>query len=317
MIKRIDRSNKREMRLMYSSTLIELMKENPNIVVLDADLVNASGTKKVFETYPNQTINMGIAEANMMSVAGGLSLSGKIPYVHTFAPFATRRAYDQIFLSGAYQRANFRIVGTDPGYLAGHNGGTHTSIEDLALMRVIPTMNVLIPADATSLEWMIRYTEKAYGMFYIRMGRKDYVDIYDENATFELGKANLVKEGNDGVIFAIGEMVVEAIEAAEIIKHEYDIDVAVVDIFSLKPLDKEGIVNYSKNKKFVITAENHSIINGLASAVSEVLVELSNHPPMSKVGIPDRFGEVGSINYLMNEYEVSLNHIIEAIKEFI
>lgn len=317
MIKKIDRSKKREMRSMYSATLIELMKENPNIVVLDADLVNASGTKKVFETYPNQTINMGIAEANMMGVAGGLSLSGKIPYVHTFAPFATRRAYDQIFLSGAYQRANFRIIGTDPGYLAGHNGGTHTSVEDLALMRVIPTMNVLIPADATSLEWMIRYTEKAYGMFYIRMGRKDYVDIYNENATFELGKVNLVKEGDDGVIFAIGEMVVEAMEAAEIIKQEYDINVAVVDIFSLKPLDKEGIVKYSKNKKFVITVENHSIINGLASAVSEVLVETPNHPPMSKVGIPDRFGEVGSINYLMNEYGVSLNHILKAIKEFI
>lgn len=317
MIKPFDRNHTTEMRAVYAQTLIDMMSKNKDVVIMDADLVSASGTKKVFDAFPKQSINMGIAEANMMGVAGGLSLSGKIPYVHTFAPFATRRAYDQIYLSGAYQQANFRILGSDPGYWAAHNGGTHTSVEDLALMRVIPTMNVLVPADAVALKWMLHYTEKAYGMFYIRMGRKDYVDLYQKDATFELGKVNVLSEGKDGVIFAIGEMVAEAMDAAMIVKQQFNLDVAVVDVFSLKPLDKEGIIKQSHNKKFVITAENHSIINGLASAVSEVLVENKNHPPLRKVAINDRFGEVGTIDYLSKTYQVNAENIVKAIKEFI
>lgn len=317
MIKPFDRNHTTEMRAVYAQTLIDMMSKNKDVVIMDADLVSASGTKKVFDAFPKQSINMGIAEANMMGVAGGLSLSGKIPYVHTFAPFATRRAYDQIYLSGAYQQANFRILGSDPGYWAAHNGGTHTSVEDLALMRVIPTMNVLVPADAVALKWMLHYTGKAYGMFYIRMGRKDYVDLYQEDATFELGKVNVLSEGKDGVIFAIGEMVAEAMDAAMIVKQQFNLDVAVVDVFSLKPLDKEGIIKQSHNKKFVITAENHSIINGLASAVSEVLVENKNHPPLRKVAINDRFGEVGTIDYLSKTYQVNAENIVKAIKEFI
>ncbi len=317
MIKPFDRNHTTEMRAVYAQTLIDMMSKNKDVVIMDADLVSASGTKKVFDAFPKQSINMGIAEANMMGVAGGLSLSGKIPYVHTFAPFATRRAYDQIYLSGAYQQANFRILGSDPGYWAAHNGGTHTSVEDLALMRVIPTMNVLVPADAVALKWMLHYTEKAYGMFYIRMGRKDYVDLYQEDATFELGKVNVLSEGKDGVIFAIGEMVAEAMDAAMIVKQQFNLDVAVVDVFSLKPLDKESIIKQSHNKKFVITAENHSIINGLASAVSEVLVENKNHPPLRKVAINDRFGEVGTIDYLSKTYQVNAENIVKAIKEFI
>lgn len=317
MIKPFDRNQTTEMRAVYAQTLIDMMSKNKDVVIMDADLVSASGTKKVFDSFPKQSINMGIAEANMMGVAGGLSLSGKIPYVHTFAPFATRRAYDQIYLSGAYQQANFRILGSDPGYWAAHNGGTHTSVEDLALMRVIPTMNVLVPADAVALKWMLHYTEKAYGMFYIRMGRKDYVDLYQEDATFELGKVNVLCEGKNGVIFAIGEMVAEAMDAAMIVKQQFNLDVAVVDVFSLKPLDKEGILKQSLNKKFVITAENHSIINGLASAVSEVLVESENHPPLRKVAIHDRFGEVGTIDYLSKTYQVNAENIVKAIKEFV
>lgn len=304
---------KQEMRSVYGQTVMEMMADNENIIMMDADLVGASSTKKVFEAYPNQCINMGIAEANMMGVAGGLSLVGKIPFVHTFAPFATRRAYDQLYLSGAYQRANFRIIGTDPGFWSAHNGGTHTSVEDLALMRVIPTMKVVVPADGHALKWVLKHSEHDYGMYYIRFGRKDYVDIYDENQNFALGQAIVHHSGKDGTIFALGAMVHKALNVSAYLKDQHQLDVGVVDVFTLKPLDVQTIIKESRNRRFVLSLENHSIINGLGSAISEVLAGLKAHPPLKIIGITDRFGEVGTQAYLERQYGVADADVIEAI----
>lgn len=306
-----------EMRKVYAETIMEMMADNKDVVMMDADLVGASATKKVFDHYPDQCINMGIAEANMMGVAGGLSLVGKIPFVHTFAPFATRRAYDQLFLSGAYQRANFRIIGSDPGFWAAHNGGTHTSVEDLALMRVVPNMKVVAPADGHALRWILKHSEQDYGMYYIRFGRKDYVDIYDQNQDFALGKALVLKEGKDGTIFALGEMVAQALDLVEEIKARYQLDVGVVDVFSLKPLDEATILAQSQGRRFVISFENHSLINGLGAAIAQVLAQQETMPPLGMVGIKDRFGEVGSQAYLQGQYGNAPQDVLDMIESLI
>ena len=311
--KKATQQKNREMRAVYAKTLAELMEHDKNIIAMDADLVSACGAAKLFAAFPEQTINMGISEANMMGAASGMSLLGKIPFVHTFAPFATRRAYDQVYLSGGYQQANIRIYGSDPGFWASHNGGTHTSVEDIALMNVIPNMTVIAPADATAMEWTIRNTAKMKGVFYIRSGRKVLPDIYDDSMTFELGKGITLKEGKDGVIFAIGVMVQQALDAAKNLQEKHQLDVAVVDMFTIKPLDVELIKKITKNKKVVVTAENHSIIGGLGSAVADVLAQEGSGIPLRKVGIKNRFGEVGTAEYLQEKYGLLAVNIEEAV----
>ena len=315
MVKRASVQTNKEMRAVYSETLYELMKTNPDIVVMDADLVSASGSGKLFKEYPDRCINMGISEANMMGAAAGMSLVGKIPFVHTFTPFATRRVYDQVYLSGAYQKANVRIFGSDPGFWASHNGGTHTSVEDVALMRAIPTMTVLAPADASAMKWVVEETSKHYGMFYIRAGRKSTPDIYDASQSFELGKAIVVQDGEDGVIFSMGEMIYEALLASESLKKSHQLSIAVVDMFSLKPLDEACVIHMIKDKKFVIVAENHSVIGGLGSAVAQVMAASGNCPPLRQVGIQDHFGEVGTVDYLQKKFKLKSEDIIESVMD--
>ncbi len=305
-----------EMRAVYQQALVEILRDNPQVVVMDADLVGASGTAKVFKEFPDRCINMGISEANMIGAAAGMSLVGKVPIIHTFAPFATRRVYDQLYLSGAYQKANLRIYGSDPGFTSGHNGGTHTSVEDLALMRAMPTATVLAPADAAQFAWLLKETAKLYGIFYMRASRKGLKDIYDPASTFEIGKGVLLCEGSDVVIFAIGEMIEQALNAKDELE-KTGVSVAVVDMFTVKPIDKELVEKMIVGKKLIITAENHSKIGGLGSAVAEIMAECGCNVPLRRVAIQDRFGEVGLPDYLQKTYGLTKDDIIKAVKEVI
>lgn len=302
-----------EMRKAYSETLKELIKEDKNIHVLEADLSEAITTTSIGVDYPNNFVNCGIMEANMVGVASGLSLLGKIPFIHTFSPFATRRCYDQIFLSGAYAKTNIKILGSDTGITSQHNGGTHTSFEDVALMREIPGATVITATDSTMLKYLIREIKDIYGIHYITTIRKNAYKIYDENEKFEIGKGKVLKDGKDFTIISNGIMVAEALKAAEELEKQ-GISVAVIDMFTIKPIDKDLIIEYAKKTGKIITAENHNVTGGLGSAVAEVLVE--HYPiPMRKVGIEDRFGQVGTQEFLQKEYGLTAEKIIEKASE--
>lgn len=298
-----------EMRKAYCDTLLELSRANPNIVVLDSDLMSSMGMVPYLKEFPERTFNCGVQEANMMGVAAGLSVVGKIPYAHTFGPFATRRSCDQIFMSGAYAKANFRIIGSDPGVTAAFNGGTHMPFEDLGIMRCIPEMTIIEPTDAVMLKDVIRQTEKLYGMFYIRLIRKAATQIFEEGSTFEIGKAATVREGSDLTIMANGIMVLEAIKAHDILK-EQGISARVLNPFTLKPMDSEAVIRAAKETGAIVTAENHNFINGLGSAVSEIVCE--NCPvPVGRIGVRDLFGQVGSEDYLQKTYELMAENIVQ------
>jgi len=305
--------NPKELRAVYTETLFGIMEKHPQVVAMDADLVGASGAGKLFKAFPNRCLDMGIAEANMYGAAAGMSLTGKVPFLHTFAPFATRRVFDQMYMSGVYQNSNVKVYGSDPGFWAIHNGGTHTSMEDLAMTRALPTMTVLAPSDATQFAWCLRKAAETYGSFYIRAGRKAFLDLYDPSSEFELGKGIIVEEGTDIVIFAIGEMVSESLKVkAELAKE--NLSVGIVDLFSVKPLDEELVRQVSKGKKLIVTAENHSKIGGIGSAVAEVLAEEGNTAPLVRIAVNDRFSEVGTADYLMATLKLNAASMIEAIK---
>jgi len=301
------------MRDVYCQTLIELAKKNDQIVVLDADLMSSMGMIPFLEAFPERTFNCGVQEANMMGVAAGLSATGKIPYAHTFGPFATRRCYDQVFLSGAYTKSNIRIIGSDPGVTAAYNGGTHMPFEDLGIMRNIPEMTIIIPTDSIMLKNIIKQVAELFGMFYIRLLRKNAIKIYEEGSRFEIGKAVKLKDGKDVTIIANGIMVAEALNAAYMLE-ERGISARVLDMFTLKPIDKEAITECAKDTSAIVTAENHNIINGLGSAVAEVLVE--NIPtPMERIGVKDMFGEVGPVDYLKERFELTASDIAQKVEK--
>ncbi|MEH7505563.1 transketolase C-terminal domain-containing protein [Neobacillus drentensis] len=305
--------DKIEMRQMYANTLLELAQNNPNVIALEADLMSAISTNKISSKIPKQIINSGIMEANMMGVAAGLSLTGKIPYVHTFAQFATRRAFDQLFVSGAYAQLNIKILGSDSGVTAEHNGGTHMAFEDLGLVRLIPNAQVYEVSDATQLGYLLRKIEKEYGIHYIRTIRKNAVKIYDENEIFETGRGKVLREGGDVTIIASGIMVAESLRAADLLQ-DLGIQATVIDMFSIKPIDKELIVKYAEKTKAVVTAENHNVIGGLGSAVAEVLSEQCP-TRMRRIGVKEQFGQVGKVDYLKEFYKLTAKDIMDAVQE--
>lgn len=310
-----DRSvNGKELRKVVVDTVNSLMDENKNVVLLEADLGGASGTTATLKKHPKQFIQCGISEANMVGVACGMSTLGYIPYVHTFAPFATRRVYDQVYLSGAYAKNTINIYGSDPGFTVGANGGTHTSFEDIALMRAMPEALVCDAADDTELEFILREFAKLKGVHYVRAGRKNCRRLYDASSTFELGKGNIVKEGKDVLVISCGQIVSDALDAAERLEKE-GVSVEVIDMFTIKPLDKELIIKEAAGKKAIVTFENHSIIGGLGSAVSEVVAEESINCKFRRVGVTDRFGQVGSPNFLQKEFGLTADDLYQAIKE--
>lgn len=301
---------KQAMRDIYCRTLMELAEDDRNIVALDADLMGAMGMRPFAAKFPKQAIDCGIQEANMIGVACGLSQVGKIPFAHTFGPFATRRVCDQVFVSGAYARSNVKIVGSDPGITAQINGATHMPFEDMSIMRCIPTMTILEPTDAVMLHWILRQIAHTYGMYYMRLVRKECIKIYEDDSAFEMGKAVQIMEGKDLTIISSGFCVSESIQAARTLAAQ-GIHARVLNIFCWKPIDVEAVVEASRETGAIVTAENHNVINGLGSAVAEVLAK--NAPaPVEMIGVQDTFGEVGNLAYLADRFHLTEKYIVEA-----
>ncbi|HHU05944.1 MAG TPA: transketolase family protein [Clostridiales bacterium] len=303
------------MREAYCDTMLSLAASNKNIVALDADLVSSSGMKKFFEAYPDRAIQCGIAEANMIGVAAGLSLVGKIPYAHSFGPFASRRVCDQIFISAAYAKLNVRIIGSDPGVTAAYNGGTHMPFEDMGVLRSIPEITLIEPTDPVMLSDIVRQLADLYGVYYVRMARKNTIGIYEEGSIFEIGKGNLLRNGTDVTIIASGIMVAEALKAAEMLADE-GVSARVVDMFTWKPMDIELVARCAEETGAIVTAENHNIFGGLGAAVAEACVK-TVPAPIEMVGIKDQFGQVGTEDYLRKAYNLTAAAIVDAAKKVI
>ena len=309
------KSEELEMRQVFAKVMDELASKDDRVVYLDADIMNSIKMVEFSKKYPDRTINCGIQEANMIGVAAGLSATGLIPFAHTFAPFASRRVMDQVFVSCAYAKLNVRIIGSDPGITAGSNGGTHMPLEDIGMMRCVPNVTIIEPTDSNVLADMLRQTKDKYGVFYIRLSRKKAEQIYMLNSTFTIGKANLLREGKDATIIASGICVADAFRVSDKLAKE-GIKVRVLDMFTIKPIDKEAIIKASKETGAIVTVENHNVINGLGSAVAEVLSE--NAPCLLKrLGSKDQFGEVGSLPYLKDIFKMSEGDIEKAIRELI
>lgn len=297
----------------YGKALLVLGAENPNVVVLDADLSKSTKTADFGKKYPERFFNMGIAESNLLGTAAGLAAAGKIPFASTFAIFAVGRAFEQIRNSIAYPKLNVKIAATHAGITVGEDGGSHQAIEDVAIMRAVPNMVVLVPADGEETRQVILAAAKYNGPVYIRMGRLAVPLLFGEDYNFEIGKANVLKEGTDVAIMANGVMVSMALEAAAELAIE-GISVSVINVASVKPLDVETIVRVSKQTKAVVTAEEHNIIGGLGSAIAEVLGERMP-TPMVRVGLKDTFGESGRPEELLEKYGLTKVHLVKAVHE--
>ncbi|MGL4759895.1 MAG: transketolase family protein [Sarcina sp.] len=303
-------------REAYGKALVELGRVNDKVVVLDADLSKSTKTADFSKEFSERFINMGIAEANMMCVAAGMSTCGKIPFVSTFAMFAAGRAFEQVRNSICYPNLNVKICATHAGLTVGEDGASHQSVEDLALMRAIPNMTVISPSDAVETEAVIKAIAEYNGPCYVRLGRAG-VNVINDNPgyKFEIGKGVELKKGTDVTIVATGIMVDEAIAAEAILKAE-GISANVINIHTLKPLDSELLVKAAKETKAIVTAEEHNIIGGLGSAVSEALCEV--YPvPVIKVGVMDTFGESGQPAELLKAYGLTAEKIVEAAKKAI
>lgn len=301
-------------REAYGEALVELNKRNKNVVVLDADLSKSTKTAEFQKVCPERFFNIGIAEADMIATAAGLATCGKIPFVSTFAIFAAGRAYEQIRNSVAYPKLNVKIAATHAGITVGEDGATHQSIEDISLMRSIPNMVVINPSDDVETKYAVLQAAEYEGPVYIRLGRMTVPTIHDEHYKFQIGKGEILKSGNDVTIIATGIMVAMALEAAEELK-KYGIDAEVINIHTIKPIDKELIISSAKKTGKIVTAEEHSIISGLGSAVCEVLSQ--EYPTKVKmIGINDRFGQSGKPKDLLKEYGLTTQNIIETVKSF-
>lgn len=299
---------KKATRQSYGEALLELGKENEKVVVFDADLSTATKTNLFAKEFSNRFFDMGIAEQNMISTAAGMATCGKIPYASTFAVFAAGRAYDQIRNSVCYPKLNVKICATHAGITVGEDGATHQMIEDISLMRTLPNMTVISTSDDIQTKWAVKEISKINGPVYLRLSRLATPIIYDENQEFEIGKAVQIGEGTDATIFATGVTVSEALKAQEILKQD-GINIRVVDIHTIKPIDKDMIVKCAKETKKLISVEDHNVIGGLGSAISEVLTQ--EYPAkLIKLGINDTFGKSGKATELMKYFGIMADNIV-------
>ena len=297
-------------RKQYGRALVELGKERGDIVVLDADLSSSTRTADFAAVFPERFFNCGIAEQNMMDTAAGLAASGKTVFVSTFAVFGTGRCYDQIRQSIAYPNLNIKIVASHAGISVGGDGASHQIVEDIALMRVLPNMTVIVPADSAETYKAVKTVANMPGPVYVRIGRSDVPLITDPASPFEVDKAPVMRDGKDITLIGCGIMVSKCLEAAEeLVKH--GVDARVVNLHTIKPLDEKTIVRAARETGGVVTAEEHSVMMGMGSAVAMVLVE-NFHVPMKRVGIPDVFGESGACDELMGKYGLTVDNIVEA-----
>ncbi|GMG95328.1 transketolase family protein [Tepidimicrobium xylanilyticum] len=305
----------KEMRQVLYEFLDKKMEEDKRIVVIDADLSKSNGTYNLRKKYPDRAFDVGVAEQNMAGIAAGMASYGFIPFISTFAPFATRRICDQVAVSIAYANRNVKIIGSDPGIVAELNGGTHMSFEDIGVFRSIPNIVIFEPVDVVQLKKALPQIVEYEGPLYIRFFRKLAPIVFNEDYKFNLFRADLLKEGKDITIIASGIMVYEALLACEKLESK-GIDVELISIHTIKPIDKDCIIKSASKTKKVVTCENHSIIGGLRSAVSEVLSE--SYPVMVKgIGIEDRFGQVGKLPYLKKEYGLEVDNIVNTCIQLI
>jgi len=300
---------------LFSTMIPGLLDSDPDVIYLDADLMSCIGTAKYAKAHPDRAINCGIAEANMVGVAAGLAAVGFYPICHSFGTFASRRCYDQAFLSGAYAKNPITILGTDPGVCAAMNGGTHMPFEDVALYRAMPGATIIDAADTTQLENIFPRLVKMPGVKYVRANRKANDRIYGEGSEFEIGKGVVLREGADVTLITAGFMVGRTLKAAEILA-EKGIRATVIDMFTIKPLDEELVVDYAQRTGCVVTVENHNVIGGLYSAVSECLA--AKFPvPMGRVAVEDVFGEVGPVDYLAERFGLTTEHIVQVVEDLV
>lgn len=296
-----------EMRRIYSAKLSELMDKDDRIVALEADLMGAITNDILQREKPGRVINCGIMEANMIGVAAGMSIAGKYPFAHTFTAFASRRCFDQLFMSCAYQKNNVKVIASDAGVTAVHNGGTHMSFEDMGIMRGLAHTVVMEMTDGAMFEDILKQVALKDGFYWIRTIRKNAYTIYEKGSRFEIGKGNIVRDGKDITLIANGIMVIEALKAAEKLGKD-GISTAVIDMFTLNPIDRELIKEYAERTGKIVTCENHSIHNGLGSAVCEVVAE-SGNAKVKRIGIQQRYGQVGTLDFLMEEYGLTAEYI--------
>ena len=305
------KEEKKATRQSYGEALLELGKENENIVVLDADLAGATKTDIFAKEFPNRFFDMGIAESNMMATAAGFATCGKIPYASTFAVFAAGRAYDQIRNSICYPKLNVKICATHCGVTVGEDGATHQMLEDLALMRTLPNMTVLSVSDDIQTKWAVKEISKIQGPVYLRLARMGTPIIYDENTKFEIGKAVQIGDGTDATVFATGVTVAEALKAKEILE-EKGINIRVVDMYTIKPIDENIIIKSAQETEKLISIEDHNVIGGLGSAISEVLTEKCP-TKLIRLGINDTFGKSGKAEELMKYFGITAQNIVDLL----
>lgn len=306
-------NEKKATRAAYGETLIELVNAGVPVVAVEADLSGSTTTKKLGDAYPERLFNVGIAEQDMVGVAAGLSLTGKVAFTGSFAVFGTGRVYDQIRNTVCYANLDVKIAPTHAGVSVGPDGGSHQMVEDIALMRVLPNMRVLVPADFAAAKAAIKLAAETPGPVYIRMGRASVPCVYDESSVFEVGRAKVLREGSDVTIVACGVEIDEALKAAEALA-EKGVSAEVIDAFSIKPLDEETILSSARKTGCVVTAEEHSVIGGLGGAVAELLSE-KLPLPLVRVGMRDCFGTSGEMAELMREFELDAPAIASAVDE--
>ena len=296
-------------RAGYGETLVELVERGADIMAVDADLSSSTTTAKLGNAYPERLVNVGIAEQNMIDIAAGLSLTGKTVFTSSFAAFGTGRCYDQIRNTICYASLNVKVAPTHAGITVGPDGGSHQMLEDISLMRGLPGMRVLVPADYWSAKRAIELAANTPGPFYIRLGRSKLPQIYDENTKFELGESKALRSGDDVTIVAVGVEVIQALEAADILQETHNISVEVIDAFSVKPFDKKTLLESVQKTGCVVTCEEHSTVGGLGSAVGAIIGE--NFPvPLERVGIRDQFGTSGEPDELLCEYNLDACGIV-------
>ncbi len=301
-----------EMRAVYAECLAALMTEDRHVCVLDADLSKASGTRGLYERFPDQMFDCGVAEQNMASIAAGLASYGFKPYIESFTPFATRRICDQIAISISYAKSNVKIVGTDPGISAELNGGTHMSMEDIGVLRSIPGVVIFEPVDDIQLRAAMPVINAYDGPVYIRLFRKELPRVFGEDYKFDLFKADTLREGSDLTVFVSGMLTHDVLTAAEQLAAD-GISCEVVNVHTIKPIDRESVIAAAKKTGAVLTVENHNVIGGLHSAVLEALAE--EKLPVCAVGVQDRFGEVGKLPYLREAMGLTVENIVATAKK--
>ena len=301
-----------EMRAVYAECLAELMEKDKHVCVLDADLAKASGTLNLYKRFPEQMFDCGVAEQNMASIAAGLASYGFKPWIESFTPFASRRSCDQVAISISYAKSNVKIVGTDPGISAELNGGTHMSMEDIGVLRSIPGMVIYEPVDEIQLRAAMPVLAAYEGPVYVRLFRKELPKVFQEGYKFDLFKADTLKEGKDLTIFVSGMLTADVLEAAKLLANE-GIDAEIINVHTIKPIDRETVIASAHKTGTVLTVENHNVIGGLQSAVLEALA--AEKIPVTAVGVEDRFGEVGKLPYLREAMGLTVENIVAHAKK--